>query len=361
MNNVSYLLPIIKKNIPMIDFLRQRIPKDSIDKIIKEIPQDKFKEFAKNLQLDGKEIPPKIISELQDLAKTVKLDANNIEKLKYVATSLNFKPDDIALIENSVGTGVIKPYFKMNDFQNILNTLSNNGEVSSMPIETTEVKVPSKKITDKSIKLPEIKNEEIINKIIDLRNTIKKAEKGFVVSQEDREKYDRTLDELKKIDEDDPDKAEVTKYLDKINDNLNIDAATVNKNKVIVNFTQFASIFKYCLVIIISICVFIYVIIAILSLINVLYLLFKTINSIISLFYNTVLTNEQTLSYSAKQIVKSTNNSYKYDVFNILAEQKTALTIFNSVIYIIYILMAYVIVYLLCVIYVQILILHIKF
>jgi hypothetical protein len=354
MNNVSYLLPIIKKNIPMIDFLRQRIPKDSIDKIIKDIPQDKFKEFAKNLQLDGKEIPPKIISELQDLAKTVKLDANNIEKLKYVATSLNFKPDDIALIENSVGTGVIKPYFKIDDFQKILNTLSNNGEVSSMPIETTEVKVPSKKITDKSIKLPEIKNEEIINKIIDLRNTIKKAEKGFVVSQEDREKYDRTLDELKKIDEDDPDKEEVTKYLDKINDNLNIDAATVNKNKVIVNFTQFASIFKYCLVIIISICIFIYVIIAILSLINVLYLLFKTINSIISLFYNTVLTNEQTLSYSAKQIVKSTNNSYKYDVFNILAEQKTALTIFNSVIYIIYILMAYVIVYLLCVIYVQI-------
>jgi len=354
MNIVSYLLPIIKKNTTMIDFVRQRIPQDSINKIIKEIPQDKFKEFAKNLQLDGKEIPPKIISDLQKLAETVKLDNNNIEKLKYVATSLNFKPDDIALIEKNVGKGDIKQYFKMNDFQNILNTLSNNGEVSSIPIETTEVKVPSKKITDKSIKLPNITDDEVLNKIIDLKRTIRRAEKGFVVSQEDREKYDRTLDDLKNIDDNNPDKKEVTIYLDKINDNLNIDAATINKNKVIVNFTQFASIFKYCLIIIISICIFIYVIIAILSLINVLYLLFKTINSIISLFYNTVLTNEQTLSYSAKQIVKSTNNSYKYDVFNILAEQKTALTIFNSVIYIIYILMAYVIVYLLCVIYVQI-------
>ena len=355
MNFVSYL-PKIARIIGPINTLKQQIPQESINKIITEIPQDKFKEIAKNLQFDGKEIPPQIINNLKELAGQIRLDANNIEKLKHIATSLNFKEDDIKTIENNAGKGDIKPYLKMNDFQNILNSFSNNGELTAIPTAGEEKEAPVKKIkiTDKSIKLPNIKDEEILNKIIDLKSTIRRAEKGYLLSQQDREKYERTLDDLKNIDDNNPDKTEVENYLERINDNLNIDTATVDTTKVIVNFAQVAKLFRFCLVIIITVCLFIYVIIAILSSINVLYLLFKIINAIISLFYNTVVPNEETLSYRAKQIVKSTNNSFKYDIFNILAEQKTALSIFNSVLYIIYILMAYVIVYLLCIIYVQI-------
>jgi hypothetical protein len=358
MNFVSYL-PKIARIIGPINTLKQQIPQESINKIITEIPQDKFKEIAKNLQLDGKKIPPQIINNLKELAGQIRLDANNIEKLKHIATSLNFKEDDIKTIENNAGKGDIKPYFKMNDFQNILNTFSNTKELTAIPVtgeEEAEAEAPVKKIkiTDKSIKLPNITDEEVLNKIIDLKSTIRRAEKGYLLSQQDREKYERTLDDLKNIDDNNPDKAEIENYLEKINNNLNIDTATVDTTKVIVNFAQVAKLFKFCLVIIITVCLFIYVIIAILSSINVLYLLFKIINAIISLFYNTVVPNEETLSYRAKQIVKSTNNSFKYDIFNILAEQKTALSIFNSVLYIIYILMAYVIVYLLCIIYVQI-------
>ena len=248
----------------------------------------------------------------------------------------------------------------LNELKELDNTDTDKKEVEKYldSIKDTNLKDITKisKIPEKTINefdLPNIQNKETADKLKIIYKSIKKAEQGKPLKQTEIDEYENTLNELKGLDDTDTDKKEVENYLDTIKDNINLEYANTNDNKTIINFTQYASLFRYCLVIIITLCIIIYVIIVILSSINVIYLLIKLINSIISLFYNSVLTNEQTLSYNAKQIVKSTNNNFKYDIFNVLAEQKTALSIFNSVIYIIYILMAYVITYLLLVIYVQ--------
>ena len=354
MNYLKSILPKelspIAKNIGIKDlfYLQQgKVSQDTITKLIRNVPQEKIINFAENLKNF-----PDIVDKIKKIAPNIKKpDEKDFEKLKFIAKKLDIPDNDIEEIKKTMGTDV-KQYIIIDDFNKISNQ---DVDDDSIPLEES----PKQKIN--KIPLPNISDEEIANKLLIIKRTIKKAEKGYKISQEDKDTFDRLVDELKNIDDNHKDKEELDKYLNKIDDNLNInnDITMINDNPInnkttIIEFGRIASLFRMCLVIMITICIFIYIITAALSIINVIYLLLKIINTILSLFYNTVLTNDQTLSYSAKQIIKSTKTNYKYDIFNILAEQQTALTIFNSVIYIIYILMAYVITYILCVIYVQI-------
>lgn len=335
-----------------MNLLRGKASQDTITKVFKEAPQEQLAKIAKNFDNS-----PSSVNMMKELAKKIDLkDEVDRNKLTYLAKQANMKDDDIKEILGNLGTNTnANKKVSINDISEIIQK---HGE----PIKDTEDNEksedtePKKKIKD--IDTPYIRDTDIATKLRDITRTIKKSEKGYKISQDDKEKFDRTVDELKNTDNGNEDKDEIDKYLNNISDLTNKiknDANDlINSNKTIIEFSKYASLFRFCLVVMISLCIFIYIVIVILSTINVIYLLIKIINTIINLFYNTVITNEQTLSYSSKQIVKCTKNNYKYDLFNILAEQQTALTIFNTIIYIIYILMAYVIMYILCVIYVQI-------
>ena len=346
MNNaiVKSFLPLMK-NLSYSDKIKiatkGKISQELINKIIKGITENDIVKTTDNLKINGKLLQPEIIDKMKEMAAKITLDDINKNKVKLIAEKLNIPEGDIIEIERKMGTNASNDV-SLEDINKIL-TNESVSELMKTPANTKKLKeIPS----------PIIGNTDIAEKIRDLNRTIKKTEKGYSITQEEKENYEKKLDELKNIDENDGDKDEVKKYLTNINDNIDIDNKITNK--IIIDFSKYASLFRFCLIMIICICLFIYIIIVVLSFINVVYLLFKIIHSIINLFYNTVIPNHQTLSYNAKQIIKSTNNNYKYDIFNIIAEQKTSLTIFNTIIYIAYILMAYVILYLLCVIYAQI-------
>ena len=132
------------------------------------------------------------------------------------------------------------------------------------------------------------------------------------------------------------------------------DENIINTTKTILNFIKVADIFKLILVGLTIICIIIYIMVLLISIYNLIFLLYKIIASIIYLFYNTGLTHNDTLSYTAQNIIRSTKANYNYDIFNILNEQLTALSVFNTNIYIIYIILGYVILYLLYFIYTSI-------
>jgi hypothetical protein len=153
-------------------------------------------------------------------------------------------------------------------------------------------------------------------------------------------------------------KEELIKYIKDVKEELkkqNIDFKPeniVNTTKILINFTNYAKIFKILLIGLTIICIIIYVIVLIISIYNLFNLLLKIILSIIYLFYNTTITNNDTLSYSSKNIIKCTKDNYSNDIFNVLNEQMTALSVFNTNLYIIYILLGYVILYLLVFIFI---------
>ena len=125
----------------------------------------------------------------------------------------------------------------------------------------------------------------------------------------------------------------------------------IDTTKTILNFIKVADIFKLILVGLTVICIIIYIMVLLISTYNFIFLLYKIIASIIYLYVNTVLTHNDSLSYTAKNIIRCTKNDYKYDIFNILNEQLTALSVFNTNLYIIYIILGYIILYLLYFIY----------
>ena len=136
-------------------------------------------------------------------------------------------------------------------------------------------------------------------------------------------------------------------YNDPKNSNL-----IFNTNKeVVIEFKNIANIFKIILKFLTIICIIISIIVLLLSTINLINLIIKIISNIVKLFYNVIVINNDTLSFKAKEIIKCTKDDYSYDIFNILNEQMTALSVFNSSIYIIYIIFAYVIIYISLVLY----------
>ena len=125
----------------------------------------------------------------------------------------------------------------------------------------------------------------------------------------------------------------------------------IDTTKTILNFIKVADIFKLILVGLTVISIIIYIMVLLISIYNLINLLIKIISNIIYLFYNTGVTHNDTLSYMGKNIIKCTKDNYTGDIFNVLNEQLTALSVFNTNIYIIYILLGYVILYLLYFIY----------
>jgi len=123
------------------------------------------------------------------------------------------------------------------------------------------------------------------------------------------------------------------------------------KKLVTIEFNKISSMFKILLQILTVVCILIYVVVLTISLINVINLVIKILSSVGKIFYNTVVVNNDTLGFKVKEILKCTKDDYSYDMFNILNEQVTALSVFNSTIYIIYVLIGYVIVYILLVLY----------
>ena len=111
---------------------------------------------------------------------------------------------------------------------------------------------------------------------------------------------------------------------------------------------------KLLIIILTVICIVLLLLVLIISFINTINLGIKLISNIVALFYNTVVTNNQTISYTAKEILKCSKTNYKYDIFNILNEQATSLSVFNTSVYIIYILLFYIIIYILVIIFVNI-------
>jgi hypothetical protein len=192
---------------------------------------------------------------------------------------------------------------------------------------------------------------------------VKKLKEKQIISSKELESFNNIENKIKNLDispDEEKSRQEILVYIEKTKkqleqQNINIkDANIIDTTKVLVNFKKVADIIKLILIGLTVICIIIYIVVLLISIYNLINLLLKVIISIIYLFYNTAITNNDTLSYTTKRIIKCTKDNYADDIFNVLNEQLTALSIFNTNLYIIYILLGYVIVYLLYFIYTSI-------
>jgi thymidylate synthase len=208
------------------------------------------------------------------------------------------------------------------------------------------------------------KDAELKDLLIDFQNVVNKNAKGRPLNLLDKELYDnidKRLDEIKsKIDNDPtrPQNDDINKlkeYVSSIQSNVEIkDEDVMQTTKQIIDFKQIAHYFSLLIKFLATICVVIFIIVLLISFFNVFNLSIKIITNIVSIFYNKVITNNQIISYEAKNMTKCSKSNYKDDIFNILNEQATSLAVFNTIVYIIYILLGYVIIYILLVIFVNI-------
>ena len=206
---------------------------------------------------------------------------------------------------------------------------------------------------------PKSTNPELDNLLKEFRNIANKNSKGYAINKIEKNKFDNIINEITSIGKSNKISDEeinyAIEYVTNIKSNVQIKSENViDTNKEIIQFKQLADICKLLIIILVTICIVIFLIVFIISLINVFNLLLKIILSIIILFYNSFISNNQTLSYTAKNIIKCSKNNYSDDIFNILNEQFTSLSVFNTSLYIIYILLAYIILYIIAVIYVRI-------
>jgi hypothetical protein len=208
------------------------------------------------------------------------------------------------------------------------------------------------------------KDTELKDLIINFKNIVNKNKKGKPLNLIDKELYDNIddrIDEIKvKIDNDPTrpqtdDIEKLKEYVNSIKSNVEIKIEDIMQTtKQIIDFKQIAHYFSLLIKFLATICIVIFIIVLLLSFFNVFNLSIKIITNIISIFYNKVITNNQIISYEAKNMTKCSKNNYKDDIFNILNEQYTSLTVFTTIIYIIYILLGYVIIFILLIIFVNI-------
>jgi hypothetical protein len=220
---------------------------------------------------------------------------------------------------------------------------------------------------------PVIKNKELSQIVEEFKSITSAKKKGYAINTEQQKKYDDIEDRLEtffdaKVKITDPDDKlydqilEAYKYIETLKSQANEQIISktddlntiINTKKTVIEFKRIADICKMLIMILVVICIFLTLITLIISFINVINLCIKLLSSIVALFYNSVITNNQSISYSAKEIIKCTKNNFKYDIFNILNEQLTSLSVFNTAIYIIYILLFYVILFILAMIFVNI-------
>ena len=241
-----------------------------------------------------------------------------------------------------------EPVYEAIILKEIMNIGDNEPETSE-ELKLT-IKKPSMKISIKGSRLTDEMNffDEIVKKLRD---------KKLITSLE-MERFNNIENKIENIETTKTDKKQ--ELLEYIKDtkkqleeqNINIeDANIIDTTKILLDFKKVADIIKKILIGLTVICIIIYIVVLLISIYNLINLLIKVIVSIIYLFYNTAITNNDTLSYTTKRIIKCTKDNYSDDIFNVLNEQLTALSIFNTNLYIIYILLGYVILYLLYFIY----------
>uniref|UniRef100_A0A6C0LF97 Uncharacterized protein n=1 Tax=viral metagenome TaxID=1070528 RepID=A0A6C0LF97_9ZZZZ len=220
---------------------------------------------------------------------------------------------------------------------------------------------------------PVIKNKELSQIVEEFKSIISAKKKGYAINTEQQKKYDNiedTLETFYSVNVDPKDQTETLgqeikeahDYIETLKSQANEQILSktdepntiINTKKTVIEFKRIADICKMLIMILVVICIFLTLITLIISFINVINLCIKLLSSIVALFYNSVITNNQSISYSAKEIIKCTKNNFKYDIFNILNEQLTSLSVFNTTIYIIYILLFYVILFILAMIFVNI-------
>ena len=328
-----------------------KITQKDLNKIVGNLSQNNIIEMSERINFNED-----VIQQLKVIANKVNLNPENINKFRSISKKLKINDSDFDSVIQSLNTSLSEnDNIDIDEVKSLLFNLNDSNGLNIDDLVKQDVKEPIEKFID-NVETPKIQNEEYAKKLNSLRRIIKKVENGKELTQKEKDNYTEILYELQNINEDDKDKNEIENYLDIITSKFDIDKnANINSsNKTIVDFKQIASVFRTALIIMITICIVVYIFVVIISTINVFYLLYKIFSMIGSLFYNSVITNNQTLSYNAKQIVKITKNNTKYDIFNIITEQEMAITVFNTSIYIIYILMAYVITFILCVIYTQI-------
>lgn len=264
-------------------------------------------------------------------------------------------------------------------FKRIRNSVtalaSNTGQV----VERAKAKGESLRDEGETSQLPQllekpvIKNKELSQIVEEFKSIISAKKKGYAINTEQQKKYDDIEDRIetfysKYVDPKDQNetlgqeikdaydyietlKSQANEQIISKTDDLN---TIINTKKTVIEFKRIADICKMLIMILVVICIFLTLITLIISFINVINLCIKLLSSIVALFYNSVITNNQSISYSAKEIIKCTKNNFKYDIFNILNEQLTSLSVFNTAIYIIYILLFYVILFILAMIFVNI-------
>ena len=189
-----------------------------------------------------------------------------------------------------------------------------------------------------------------------LTGALDKLDKNKPISVKDLHEFNNIEDSIKQL-EDGEEKDKALAYIYQVKDKLNKqnknfkDEDIIDTTKIILNFTNIANIFRKILLGLTMICLVLYVVVLIISIYNFINLLLRIIISIVYLYFNTIITNEDTLSYSTQRIINCTKDNYTDDIFNVLNEQLTALSVFNTIIYIFYLLLGYIIVYILFFVY----------
>jgi ketosteroid isomerase-like protein len=208
------------------------------------------------------------------------------------------------------------------------------------------------------------KDKELQDLLINFENIVNKTSKGRPINALDKELYDNILTRIDDIEQDianDPTRPQnddinaIKDYVQSIQSKIDIkDEDVMNTTKQIIDFKQIAHYFSILIKFLATICIVIFLIVLLISFFNIVNLSIKILTNIVSIFYNNVITNNQTISYEAKNITKCSKGNYKNDIFNILNEQFTSLSVFNTIVYIIYILLGYVIIFILLIIFVNI-------
>jgi len=286
------------------------------------------------------------------------------KNLKEIKTSQNLNLDDY----NKYLKG---DYFKLKDFNEFigiflkkrLEELKENFDKEDIKLDKYKILLDKKFGLDKTEDYNELKNAILI---IEERNRIKEAIKNKeydanhmietkkfnelknVVNKNQflKDKYDKIKEKLDNI-----------KIGDKsITDRINYVATTgkieddIIKEKAVLNFVEIALIFKSALKFFTFAGVFFAFIVLFISFLGIVILIYDMIYNTIKLFVNSPnSTNNLSLDYINKSIIKCNKTNYKNDRYYILTEQKQNLTIFNLGAYTLYLLIIYLIAYYACV------------
>jgi hypothetical protein len=225
-----------------------------------------------------------------------------------------------------------------------LITKSKNDKSSSS--SSTNISAISKKIYESSTMPESVQHsaDELF-----MSDYIKKVQSGEKVTKDESKRYN----DLKAHYETNADGIENDKVREKIKKNLEVDLSQHELNEIdgfILNFKLVAKIFRTILLFITSLCIIMYIFVLLLSIFNVFNLLLQIFLGITSIFYNKKTSNNETLSYKVKNILKCSKDNYKHDILNVLNEQMSAVSIFNLTLYIVYLLLFYCIIYIIYVV-----------